>query len=121
MRRYSRAEGAATQPQPRSILSKSVVPDFSTRITLTEPGSRVAVTLEEDTSALVTRRLQEALADADERGAQQLKFDKIFVQAIMSTMEYRSKTYADLKTKFDGMKVNFRWFCVNCCDLMTIS
>ena len=65
----------------------------------------MAVSLEEDTSVLVTRRLQEALTDANERGAQQLKLNKTFAQAILNTLEYRTKVYADLKTKFDGVKV----------------
>ena len=94
------------ESQPRSILSRNGTADISTRITLTEPGSRVAVSLEEDTSVLVTRRLQEALTDANERGAQQLKLDRTFAQAILNTLEYRTKVYADLKTKFDGVKVS---------------
>jgi len=64
------------------------------------------MTLRQDASVLVTRRLQEALLDANERGAQQLKLDKTFVEAIFSAMEHRNKAYSDLKGKFDGMKVS---------------
>jgi hypothetical protein len=54
---------------------------------------------------MVTLRLQEALADARERGAQQLKLDRGFVEAILGAMESRDLENLSLKAKFDGAKV----------------
>ncbi|KAF8070211.1 signal transducer [Lyophyllum atratum] len=76
----------------------------STRFTLTEPESTSPTILRPDTSDLVTVRLQEAVTDARERGAQQLKMDRAFVEAILSTMEARRAEHQQLKSKFDGMK-----------------
>ncbi|KAF5385915.1 hypothetical protein D9615_002478 [Tricholomella constricta] len=76
----------------------------STRITLTEPGSTVPTTLRHDTADLVAVRLQEAVADARDRGAQQLKMDRAFVEAILSTMEAQKAEHQQLKSKFDGVK-----------------
>jgi Rho-type GTPase-activating protein 1/2 len=59
-----------------------------------------------DVSDLVRRRLQEALADASDRGIQQLKLDISFVEAILSSMEQQYQEYVVLKTKFDSMKVS---------------
>lgn len=51
------------------------------------------------------RRLQESLADANDRGAPQLKMDKGFVEAIVNVMEKNKEEYQELKSKFDGMRV----------------
>ncbi|KAK0461357.1 uncharacterized protein EV420DRAFT_1640837 [Desarmillaria tabescens] len=72
----------------------------SGRITLTTPGS---VTRPDD-SDFVLLRLQEAMADAKERGAQQLKLDRAFVEAIIKAMNVRRADLFDLKGKFDGVK-----------------
>lgn len=83
-------------------------PKSTARITLTEPGSNVATALRNDNTDLVTLRLQEAVVDARERGAQQLKMDRGFVEAILSTMESRRGEYQQLKSKFDGVKVGHK-------------
>ena len=57
-----------------------------------------------DSSDLVIRRLQEAYTDATERGAQQLKLDKGFVEAILMAFEQRQRTFEQLKVKYDGAK-----------------
>lgn len=77
----------------------------STRITLTEPESVSAKILNGDTGEIVMMRLQEALADTKERGAHQLKMDRSFVEAILSTMESKKAEYQQLRSRFDGVKV----------------
>ena len=76
----------------------------SGHVTLTPPESNVARPATIDNSDLVVRRLREAFADATERGAQQLKLDKGFVEAILSAFEQRSETFSQLKVKYDGMR-----------------
>jgi hypothetical protein len=51
------------------------------------------------------RRLQEALIDVNERGAQHLKLEKRFVEAILGAMEHRQTEHIGLKAKFDNVKV----------------
>ncbi|KAF5389416.1 hypothetical protein D9757_004336 [Collybiopsis confluens] len=53
---------------------------------------------------LVLQRLQEVLTDASERGAQQLKLDRGFVEAIVDAMATRKAEYADARKQIDGMK-----------------
>jgi hypothetical protein len=57
-----------------------------------------------DSSDLVVRRLQEAYTDATERGAQQLKLDKGFIEAILTAFEQRRRSFEQLKFKYDGVK-----------------
>ena len=77
----------------------------STRITLTEPESNSSRVLGGDTVEIIVLRLQEALADARERGAQQLKMDRTFVEALFSTLESTRRDHEQLRNKFDGIKV----------------
>lgn len=58
-----------------------------------------------DTSNLAIRRLQEALADAADRGAQQLKFDKGFVEVILQVLELRQNEHLQLKSQLDNFRV----------------
>jgi len=81
----------------------------STRITLTEPESNSPRVLGGDTAEIVVLRLQEALVDARERGAQQLKMDRTFVEAVFSMLESTKQEHEQLRNKFDGIKVGF--FC----------
>ncbi|KIK67054.1 hypothetical protein GYMLUDRAFT_238398 [Collybiopsis luxurians FD-317 M1] len=53
---------------------------------------------------LVLQRLQEVLADATDRGAQQLKLDRGFVEAIVNAMTTRKAEYMDARKQIDGMK-----------------
>jgi hypothetical protein len=76
-------------------------------ITVTRSDSAIPRHQRHDMPDLVQRRLQEALSDANERGIQQLKLDKSFVLAILSTIEQRNQENAVLKAKFDGMKVSY--------------
>lgn len=73
-------------------------------ITITAPDSNIARPIATDTSDLVVRRLQEAFADANERGAQQLKLDKGFVEAILTAFDHRKEAFLHLKVKYDGMR-----------------
>lgn len=60
--------------------------------------------LRDDSSDIVLRRLQEAMADARDRGTHQLKLDKGFAEAILGAMESRKLEYGELRGKFDGIK-----------------
>lgn len=98
---------SSTESQPPTLVSDSSesTSSISTRITLTEPGSAVASNIRNDSSDIVVRRLQESLCDAKDRGAQQLKLDIVFVEAILRNMEQKKAEYSDLKGNFDGVKV----------------
>jgi hypothetical protein len=58
-----------------------------------------------DMFEFVRRRLQEALVDANECGAQQLAVDKGFVEGILAVIERRNSEFSRLRGEFDGMKV----------------
>ncbi|KAJ7594830.1 hypothetical protein C8J56DRAFT_927746 [Mycena floridula] len=73
-------------------------------VTLTTPGQTAARVLRQDPTDLVLLRLQEALSDATDRGAQQLKLDRGFVEAIVQSISSQKAENADLKSKFDGAK-----------------
>jgi hypothetical protein len=75
------------------------------RITLTAPDSTIARPLKQDKQELVTRRLQEVLADATGRGVSHVKLDLQFVQAIVDVLEQRGREVSAMKSKFDGAKV----------------
>ncbi|KNZ80478.1 Beta-chimaerin [Termitomyces sp. J132] len=77
---------------------------MKTRITLTGPDSKMSTTLSEDGTDITVVRLQEAVADARDRGAQHLKMDRGFVEAILSTLETQKMEYLQLRSKFDGVK-----------------
>ena len=68
------------------------------RITVTPPDKQ-------DTFDLVLSRLQEVLRDATDRGAQQLKLDRTFVDAIIKAMSSRKEDFSELKGSLDGIKV----------------
>ncbi|KAF8134448.1 RhoGAP-domain-containing protein [Boletus edulis] len=77
----------------------------STQITVTSPtGYSVPPPLTNETHDLVLRRLQEALADANARGSQQLRFEKGFVETTLMSLEQRHKEYLELKDKYDRTK-----------------
>ena len=77
----------------------------STRVTVTAASAKGAKMLRDDSSDIVLRRLQEAMADARDRGTHQLKLDKGFAEAILGAMESRKLEYGELRGKFDGIKV----------------
>lgn len=58
-----------------------------------------------DPADLVIYRLKQALTDVKERGAQQLRLEPLFVEAIVDSLESKKSDYADLKSKFDGIRV----------------
>ncbi|KAG5642442.1 hypothetical protein DXG03_002789 [Asterophora parasitica] len=95
-------------------ITESIVSDLEdttlTRITVTEPDSSVPTTLRHDTAHLVIVRLQEAVADARDRGAQQLKMDRTFIEVILATMEAEKAEHTQLKRKFDGVKRTSRQY-----------
>jgi Rho-type GTPase-activating protein 1/2 len=75
----------------------------SSRIAMTRQDSTLR--RKQDKFQLVKRRLQEALTDANDRGAHQLKLDRGFVEAIIASMEQGNQNYALLKGRLDGVKV----------------
>ncbi|KAL0575599.1 Rho-type gtpase-activating protein [Marasmius crinis-equi] len=76
----------------------------ATQITVSPPGDANDKADKQDTGDLVLVRLQEVLSDAKERGAQQLKFDRSFVEAIHKAMLSRKADYSELKGNLDGIK-----------------
>ncbi|KAG9316844.1 RhoGAP-domain-containing protein [Chiua virens] len=81
------------------------IPPSTTRITVTSPnGKSVLPPATNETQDLVVRRLQEALSDANARGSQQLRFEKVFVETILISLEQRYKDYTELKEKYEGTK-----------------
>ncbi|KAJ7209503.1 signal transducer, partial [Mycena pura] len=75
------------------------------RITVTRAESaKATLSSKNDQASMVILRLQDALADARERGAQQLKLDRAFVEAILGAVESRDAELSNLKGKFDGVK-----------------
>ncbi|KAH7888929.1 RhoGAP-domain-containing protein [Phlebopus sp. FC_14] len=86
-----------------SNASLNIIPS-TTRITVTSSNPTPPPPVSIDSYDLVIRRLQESLADANERGAQQMRFDKGLVEAILMAMEQRRIEYIDLKAKYDGTK-----------------
>ncbi|KAJ3713293.1 hypothetical protein C8R42DRAFT_684717 [Lentinula raphanica] len=53
---------------------------------------------------LVLQRLQDVLADATDRGAQQMKLDRGFVEAIVNAMATRKAEYTEARKQIDSMK-----------------
>ncbi|KAK0504860.1 signal transducer [Armillaria luteobubalina] len=101
-------ESSESHPESLQTLNASM-PEFngsqsSGRIALATPGANLSSVTRPDDSDFVLLRLQEAMADAKERGAQQLKLDRAFVEAIIKAMDVRRANFFDLKGKFDGVK-----------------
>ncbi|KII92259.1 hypothetical protein PLICRDRAFT_37049 [Plicaturopsis crispa FD-325 SS-3] len=71
---------------------------------LAVPDSLAMRPVSQDKSEQVVRRLQEVLSDASDRGAQQLKLEKSFLEVILSVMEQRQEENVDLRSKLDGVK-----------------
>ncbi|KAG6816966.1 hypothetical protein H0H87_001280 [Tephrocybe sp. NHM501043] len=99
----SKSENPANPPIPTVPLSRSASTS-SARVPLLDPSFKGLTVSQENGTDLVTLRLQEAVADARDRGAHQLKMDRAFVEAILSTMETQKAEYLQLKSKFDGVK-----------------
>ena len=101
-------ENERSRNQPSNPSLNSPLPTDSnsnaTLVTITPPDSNTSRPIASDSTDLVVRRLQEAYADATERGAQQLKLDKGFVEAILTAFEQRRKSLEQLKVKYDGVK-----------------
>jgi hypothetical protein len=77
----------------------------TTRTTVNEPNTMAGRQLGSDSFEYVRRRLQEALVDANECGAQQLAVEKGFIEAILAIIERRNEEFSKLRGEFDGMKV----------------
>lgn len=104
---FERSSLESQRPLAESLRSgnESTHSTTSTSVTLTEPGTTVAASLNQDSHDLVLRRVQESLADAKDRGAQQLKLERGFVEAILEAMELQKEEFLVLKGRFDGAKV----------------
>lgn len=109
---YSRQRSQSATSNGNSETSTSTTLNSSrlntgavTRITLTEPESSASKTLNGDSGDTVLLRLKEALADARERGMQQLNMDRAFAEAILSALETTRADFEQLRSKFDGVKV----------------
>ncbi|KAK7035300.1 Rho-type gtpase-activating protein [Paramarasmius palmivorus] len=78
--------------------------DSTARITISPPQDAHDKQEKPDPTDQVLQRLQEVMVDARERGAQQLKLDRGFVEAIIKAMASRKADYTELKGSLDGMK-----------------
>jgi hypothetical protein len=105
------SQGTTSRERLDSNISLDIIPATSqppTRITVTSPtGNSAPPPITNETHDLVVRRLQEALSDANARGSQHLRFEKVFVETILISLEQRHKEYLELKDKYDGTKVPF--------------
>lgn len=104
-------QGTPKRERLDSNASLNIVPSTSqppsTHITVTSPtDNSVPLPVTHETHDLVVVRLQEALSDANARGSQQLRFEKVFVETILASLEQRHKEYVELKDKYDRTKVN---------------
>lgn len=105
------SQGTPKRERLDSNASLNIVPSTSqpspTRITVTSPtDNSVPLPVTHETHDLVVLRLQEALSDANARGSQQLRFEKVFVETILISLEQRHKECVELKDKCDRTKVN---------------
>ncbi|KAG6896429.1 hypothetical protein C0992_008304 [Termitomyces sp. T32_za158] len=100
--RHSAPKSENTVEVSPSILNRSA--STKTCITLTEPDSKTSTTLSEDGADLVIVRLNEAVVDARDRGAQHIKMERASVEAILTTLEAQKMEYLQLTNKFDGVK-----------------
>jgi hypothetical protein len=103
------SHGAPTQDRLDSNASLNIIPSTSQPSTtlITSPtGNSVPLPVTNETLDLVIRRIQEALSDANARGSQQLRFEKVFVETILISLEERHSEYVELEDKYDKTKVN---------------
>jgi len=87
-----------------SNTSLNIMPS-TMRITLTTPESTTPTPVLGESYELVVKRLQEALADANEKGLQQVKFEKAFMEATLLAMEQKRMDCNELRARYDGTKV----------------
>jgi hypothetical protein len=89
---------------------ESSYPD-QTQITITEPESTIAISLERNTPDLIYKTLQETSNSAKKTGAQHLHVDISLVDAIIKLIESQKAEYHNLTGKMEGMNVgNFPFF-----------
>ncbi|THU95345.1 RhoGAP-domain-containing protein [Dendrothele bispora CBS 962.96] len=95
---------ASSESSPHNGSSDELITPVA-KITLTPPVNGEAKTSKTEAPPdLVFLRLQEVLADAKERGAQQMKLDRGFVEAIVEAMSATRAEFLELKGTVDGMK-----------------
>ncbi|KAJ4476842.1 hypothetical protein C8J55DRAFT_515881 [Lentinula edodes] len=91
-----------SEPQVKNI-SDETLP--STTIMVSPPADAKEEAKEPISAAdLVLQRLQDVLADAIDRGAQQMKFDRGFVEAIVNAMATKKADYVEARKQIDSMK-----------------
>lgn len=95
--------------ESRTNSSHTTLPesDFNDHFTFTAPDTTIPSSVRPDNPDFVLLRLEEAMTDARDRGAQQLKLDRAFVEAIVKSMHSRKGDLLELKGKFDGAKASF--------------
>ncbi|KAH8119286.1 RhoGAP-domain-containing protein [Phellopilus nigrolimitatus] len=71
---------------------------------LTSPTSPHSTPVPTRRRNLVTRRLKEALSDANDRSAEYIKLDRAFVEAIISSLDQKGEQMSEMTNKLDGMK-----------------
>lgn len=86
-----------------SNTSLNIMPS-TMRITLTTPESTTPTPVLGESYELVVKRLQDALADANEKGLQQVRFEKAFMEATLLAMEQKRMDCNELRARYDGTK-----------------
>ena len=90
-----------------------IYPD-QTQITITEPESTIAVSLEQSSSDLIYKTLQETSNSAKKTGARHLQVDVSLLDAIIELIESQKAEYHNLTGKVEGMNVGNFLFSVKC-------
>ena len=87
-----------------SNASLNIMPS-TMRITLTSPESTTPTPVLGESYELVVKRLQEALADANEKGFQHVRFERAFMETMLLVMEQKRMDCSELRARYDGTKV----------------
>lgn len=83
------------------------IPPSTTQITITSPTENSVQSSATNEAYDLVQRLREVLSDATARGSQQLRFEKVFVETILMSLEQSHKEYTELKEKYDRTKVHY--------------
>ena len=99
-----RARAISESTAGRPSMERNVPPRIA--ISQTEGG-----VLRTEQSEAIMQRLQDALVDARGRGAQDMKLDRAFVEAILTAWNSKSTEVNELRSKFDSEKVRLSSVC----------
>lgn len=104
--------GSPPSPDLDSTLATPMQSTSKPTVTRTDSGSgRTArpAAKRQDTAELVAKRIEEALANAQESGASTVRLDRGFLEVIHLVVQAGRDKLHDMRGKFDGMRVS--WSC----------